>query len=421
MGTLKSMVEFIETSISTASEIDEKLNKIQAHFNTNFNNVIKVRTAEIEFLQNEFFKDPDKFPREVRDLYKESLIEQGKKFKQNLSKLEEQNIKLDGEIKELSKNSHDYFAKIKKVNTDLDNKEERLKSDINTLEEEISAFNKKIDELNTGFGFITNFFGMKKIEKEKEVILKKRNDLLSEIEKIRSKWGSKEEELLELDSKTRDKWNDLYTEFSMTSEKIKNLTTDMDLLIKKATFSNSLAVLHGDEKFLLTAADSKRSDRCRKCSSKNEKNLFFCDFCGEPFSENRKDIEGSLIETGELNIVFRSLTDGLKQSVSFIALIRGIKEGMNTFLKSVKDVKKTEDTYSELPTLKIDVPEISMKFAGHLKELEKKLETDFSKLHPAEFASIMFKETETLFTIKNIETYFTAMGDELNKRTKEQW
>jgi hypothetical protein len=94
---------------------------------------------------------------------------------------------------------------------------------------------------------------------------------------------------------------------------------------------------------------------------------------------------------------------------------------MNTFLKSVKDVKKTEDTYSELPTLKIDVPEISMKFTGHLKELEKKLEIDFSGIHPAEFASKMFKETETLFTIKNIETYFTAMGDELNKRTKEQW
>jgi hypothetical protein len=36
-------------------------------------------------------------------------------------------------------------------------------------------------------------------------------------------------------------------------------------------------------------------------------------------------------------------------------------------------------------------------------------------------ASKMLKETGPLFTIKNIELFFTAMGDELNKRTKEQW
>jgi len=421
MGTLKSLIDFIETSISTASEIDIRLNKIQEHFNVNFNNIVKVRTAEIEFLQNEFFKDQGKFPEEIKVIYKETLIEQGKKFKQNLARLEEQKTKLDAEIKELSKSSLTYFAKLKKTNSDLDKKEEILKSDINLLEDEISAFNKKIDELNTGFGFVTNFFSMKKIENEKEIILKKRDSLLSEIETVRKGWKDKEDKLLALDSEARNKWNDLYTEFSLTAEKIQSLKTDMDILIKKAAFSNSLAILHGDEKFLFTGIDSKKADKCRKCSSRNENNIFFCDFCGEPFSENRKDIEGSLIETGELNRVFKSLTEGIKQSVSFIALIRGIKEGMNTFLNSIKDVKKTEDTYSELPELKIDVPEISVKFAGHLKELEKKLDVEFLNLHPADFASKMQKETESLFTIKNIELFFTAMGDELNKRTKEQW
>jgi uncharacterized coiled-coil protein SlyX len=421
MGTLKGMIEFLESSISTASDIDEKLNKIQEHFNSNFNNVVKVRTSEIEFLQDEFFKDPGKFPDQITEHYNKSLIEQEKKYKHNMTRLSEQRDKLENEIKILSGKSASYFSSLRKSNSEMDKDEEKLKKRIDALEVEISAFNKKIEELNTGFGFITNFFNMKKIENEKEDLIAKRDDLLSAIESVRTKWMDKEKELLAMDSEAREHWNDLFTDFSLTAEKIKSLTSGMDLLIKKAAFSDALAMLHGNEKFLFTGEGLTPADRCRRCSSKNDKNYFFCDFCGEPFSENRKDIEGSLVETGELNRVFTALTGGIRQSVSFIALIRGIREGMNTFLKSLKDVKKTEDTYSELPELKIEIPETSVKFSGHLKEIEKKIDVEFFNLHPAEFASKVLKETESIFTIKNIELFFTSMGEELNKRTKEQW
>ncbi|HNX23298.1 MAG TPA: hypothetical protein PKG60_04580 [Spirochaetota bacterium] len=421
MGTLNSMVEFLESAIVTVTDIDDKLSKIQEHFNSNFNNVIKVRTSEIEFLQNEYFKNPEKFPSEVKSLFNKNLYEQGKKFKLNLKKLSEQKEKLENEIKTLSGKSFSDFNNLKKENNKSDKSDEKIIAEINSLENEISEFNKKIDELNTGFGFITNFFNMKKIDKKKEILLKKREVLISEIESVRNKWIDKEKELLRLDSEAREKWNNLYTDFSLTAEKIKSLTSDMDILIKKAAFSESLASLHGDEKFLYSATGITDISKCRRCSSKNEKNYFFCNFCGEPFSENRKDIEGSLIEAGELNMVFHSLTEGLKQSVSFIALIRGINEGMKTFLKNLNDIKKAEETCPELPALKIDIPEISAKFAGHLKEIEKKLDIAFFNLHPADFASKMLAETETLFTIKNIEMFFTAMGEELNKRTKEQW
>jgi len=275
MGTLNSMVEFLESSISTASAIDEKLNKIQEHFNANFNNVVKVRTSEIEFLQNEYFKTPEKFPSQIKELYNKSLYEQGKKFKQNLTKLTEQKDKLETEIKTLSKDSSANFSTLKKTNTTLDKREEEIKIEINSLENEISVFNKKIDELNTGFGFITNFFNMKKIDGEKEIILKKRETLLLEIENVRNSWKERESKLLAQDSEVRNRWNDLYTDFSITSEKVRILTDDMDMLIKKAAFADALSSLHGDEKFLLTSTGVTDISRCRRCSSKNEKNYFF--------------------------------------------------------------------------------------------------------------------------------------------------
>jgi len=52
--------------------------------------------------------------------------------------------------------------------------------------------------------------------------------------------------------------------------------------------------------------------------------------------------------------------------------------------------------------------------------VEKRINTDFSTLHSSDFASKMLAETETLFTIKNLEELFPAMGKELNKWIKEQ-
>lgn len=275
--------------------------------------------------------------------------------------------------------------------------------------------------MNTGFGFITNFFTMKKTDRLKKELLDKRNEHIDQIENIRNKWIKAETDIGQQDSQIQEKWTYLQAEYSILTEKILNLETTREDLIKKSAFTEAIGSLSGYEKYLSINAEKEKPGKCRSCNSRNLKNIFFCDFCGSPFSENRPDIEGSLIETGELNNIFLSLKQGIKQSVSLIALMRGIKEGVNKFLQSIKDVKATEDKYSQLPTLKINVPLFSKDFAEKLKEIDKSIEIKLQDIHPLKFAEEIEKNTSSILNGPDIEKFFVLMGNELNKRTKEQW
>ena len=87
MGSLKNMIAFLEDTAETLVSITEKLEKIQSHFNKNFNNVAKIRSDEIEFLQEEFFKDKNLFPDEVNKLFNEGLKSQADIFADRLKEL----------------------------------------------------------------------------------------------------------------------------------------------------------------------------------------------------------------------------------------------------------------------------------------------------------------------------------------------
>lgn len=421
MGTLNGMIEFLESSIITTEKIIDKLNTIQEHFNSSFSNIIKVRTSEMEFLENEFFSSPEKFPDGFEEIYHRNLSGQKKNFRESLLKLTDEKIKLENEIKFLNGNNLSFFSSLKTANTELDKKVEKIKDEISSLEKEISEFNRNIEEFNTGFGFIINFFNMKRIENKREILLRKREALINAIVLVRNKWTDKDKEIQFMNAEIREKWSDLFTGFSLVSEKIDTITSGMEMFIKKAALSETLSDFHGGERYVNRNIGLTHPERCRRCSSRNKKNYFFCNLCGEPFIVNRRDVEFSLIRTAELNRVYEVFEEGIKRCLSYTELIQSIKEGMSTFLQSLIDVKKSEDNCSVLPTLKIDVPEFSIKFEGSLKEIEKKLSIDFFILHPAEFASKMLAETEMFLNVQNIEMFFTSMGDELQKRTKEQW
>lgn len=87
MSSLKNMIAFLHDTSETLESINNKLEKIQSLFNKNFNNVVKVRSDEIKFLQEEFFNDKNRFPEEVDNLFKAALESQDKIFSKKLIEL----------------------------------------------------------------------------------------------------------------------------------------------------------------------------------------------------------------------------------------------------------------------------------------------------------------------------------------------
>ncbi|MBN2078729.1 MAG: hypothetical protein JW838_07165 [Spirochaetes bacterium] len=420
MGNLKGMLDFLKDTRKHLNEIEEKLEKIQAYFNDNFANVNEIRRSELEFLQEGFFRDPKAFPEEISALFRAAVKEETAAFDAHLADLDKKRDELNRAFAEIDGERLAYFTRVKGKNIGLDKKEERLKGKVLELEEEIGTYNGTIDELNTGLGFITNFFRMRKIQRKKDELLEKRDGIIVEIEDIRSKWKEATKKFGLEESGIVVKWNRTQTELSMTEEKIASLTERREELIKKAAFVTALNKLTGSEEFIAKAVKAEPPDRCPRCKSDNRSNRFFCYYCGARFADDRPDVTGSLVEVGELNGVHGSLQEGIAGSVSILALMRGIATGVSEFTKSVESVKSSEDRYP-LPKLKIDVPAFSREFAEKIASMTEKVDVKFVNLHPMEFTKPLSEHTEKSFTNDGIERFFTAMGEELNKTTKAQW
>jgi len=323
-------------------------------------------------------------------------------------------------MKDADKKRKDFIEKMKSENSKLDVREEKLKTRVDLFQNEIDDYNRRIDELNTGFGFLVNFFHMRNIQKKKDSLLEKQKSIIEEIDDVRTVWEDRLKAYRGETEKIENEWKDARVDLSMISEKVETLKKNRDVIIKRAAFGVSLGTLSGGEKYI-SSGRAGGPEKCRRCGSENTSNMFFCRYCGERFSDDRKDIMGSLGEVGELNAVYRDLEAGMKQSVSFLALMKGLKKGLEAMKKSVSSVKESQDKYSALPKLKIDVPGESRDLSRRIGQLEDEIDVSFYNLHPGEFSQSFKKYSDGVFTDKNIEVFFKKIGDELNSTTKAQW
>jgi len=421
MGTLADMIRFLNQTEKSLTSMIEKLEKLQEHFNNNYSRVKLVRETETEFLQSEFFRDPGHFAEELRGVFAAQVEEQTRIFDENLRHLEET-------WRELTKKQHDaderrvnLMQKIRQNNQRLDNREERLKARVQELEAGIGRFNAQINELNTGFGMVINLFKMRKIQRTKVELLQQRDQLVEEIEDVRQQWQEKVAQHAEEETAAQEAWNTARVDLAVAEEKVNNLKENRAELIRKAAFVRLLDQLAGGEKYLQGEIRETPFEQCPHCKSANAGNRFFCRFCGERVAPDRQDIGGSLLEVAELNAVYTDYQQGITGAVSFLALMKGLRQGTETFKKSVATTKESQDKYSALSELRIDIPPVSAEFARRLTELDQRIEVRHLNLHPAEFARSVHEATAGFLTDGEIEKFFTAMGDELNRRTKEQW
>lgn len=424
MANLANSINFLEKTNKDLNSIIGKLVELQIYFTENFNNVVEIRNNEYEFLQDEFFKDRSSLPDKIGKLYDIELEAQEKEFDKNFEELEKQRKALEKTLEDIDKTRTDLLDRFRRYNTDLDREEERLKKAVEGFEKKIKEYNRKIDGLNRGFGFILNLFNMKKIQKEKEKFLKARNNLVKDIERVRKTWQKKEKEISKELEDLKKSWNDPHTEHSLVIEKLNYLKGNREQIIKKATFAEALKTLKGNEDFILELIQSDRPDppsACPRCKSDNKNNTFFCMYCGERFFDDRLDIQGSLVEVGELNTVFENLLEGMKETVSVLALMKGLKKGVEAIKKSYQDVKASQDRYPSLSTLKIPIPPKSEKMPQYIEQLDKQIEVEYKNLHPHEYYDQFKIYMDEYFVEKNIKEYFESFGDELNKATSEQW
>jgi hypothetical protein len=416
MGNLKSFIKYLNDRINVISDCEKRLCGLQEKYETFFGEVNKVRESELGQLTEHILTDRASLPAWFDRALDKAEAEVEKELAEKLAKLEEQHRDLCGKAERLRVLSVGEEQKIRKKNVALDGEEERLKARNQKLLADIADYNDRIRQMGKGFGFFANFFKMRRMAKEKQELADAQADIASRIEGLRARWAGEEKEYTAKELDLQKQWIAQETEAAGVRTKIDYLQQARPRILLRSTVERVLFELVKET----PEPDPKKDPQCPRCQTPNSRESHFCQICAQRLTDDRPDFEGSIREIAEINHHHGRFSDGMRACQEIIGLVRGLKTGLEAFMKSVKDVKHSQDRH-KLSTLSINVPGASAEYGKQFDALRKTVaKTDLS-LHPQVFAKRVEELAKQVFTEKHIKDYFERMGNELSARAHAQW
>ena len=414
MGRLKDFYGYLEERRKLLAEIEERLCKLQEKYESYFSEISKVRDSEFKQLREIILTDRSKLPGDFNRALDENLKKQERRFDGKLEDLKRERDKLQKEAEEKRRASSRDEKAIRKKNVVLDREEEKLKDRNQQLLAQIAEFNRRIRDMGKGFGFFTNLFKMRALQKERKLLDEQQSDLAARIDRLRQRWQERETSHHEKETKYRRDWVEISTEAAALQTKIEYLESSRTRIVQRSAMEQVLFDMQP------SLAEPQQNDPpCPRCKMPNPKTHHFCHICAQRLTEDRPDFSGSIAEIAEINIHHARFSEGMQACQEIIGLVRGLKTGLEAFEKSVDDVMDSERRYP-LPKLQINVPQKSQDYGKHFDGLKQMTAADLS-LHPKVFAKKIQTMTSEIFTENRIKDYFETMGQELSRQAEKQW
>lgn len=414
MGRLKDFHGYLEERRALLSEVEQHLCKLQEKYESHFSEITKVRDNEFKQLREIILTNRAKLPGDFNRALDENLKKQERQFDSKLADLKQERDQLQKKAEEKRKASAKAEKAVRRSNVNLDREEEALKARNQKLLTQIAEFNRRIKEMNKGFGFFTNLFKMRSLQKERKLIDQEQADIAARIDRLRQRWQEREARHHDKETKYRSEWVDLSTEAAAVQTKIEYLESSKTRIIQRSAMEGVLFDMQP------ALQEPKQGDPpCPRCKMPNPQSHRFCHICAIRLTKDRPDFKGSIGEIAEVNIHHARFSEGMQASQEIIGLVRGLKSGLDAFMKSVDDVMDSERRYP-LPKLKISVPKKSKSYGKHFDGLKQIAAADLG-LHPKAFAKKIQIMTSEIFTENRIKDYFETMGNELSRQADSQW
>jgi len=414
MGRLQDFLSYLADRRAIVDQIEQRLCDLQAHYETFFAEVSKVRDAELGQLIEHTLSDRSCLPDWYNAAVDTQQVEVEKELDARLQTLVEERDRLEQEAEAERARSAAAEQEMRARNLELDTEEERLKQRNHKLLSEITTYNEQIRELGRGFGFFAGFFKMRRLARQRQALDREQADVAARIEGLRARWQAADQEHATAEAGRRSSWVELETRAGAASAKLDALREAWPSIVARSTVERVL------EKRALKLPEGEAEERfCPRCSTLNPAANHFCHICAVRLGQDRPDFAGSVEEMAELNRHHRQFSEGMRACQEIIGLVRGLGSGIDAFTKSVEDVQASEKKYP-LPKLNIDVPAASVEYGSNFDRFKAAVDQDL-KLHPKVFADQVGALVHEAFTEEAIKTYFETMGQELSRQAEAQW
>ncbi|MBI2896367.1 MAG: hypothetical protein HYY06_22610 [Deltaproteobacteria bacterium] len=414
MAGLVGFLKYVDDRRAVVSQIEKRLLGLQAQYESFFQEVARARETELGQLARLISSQRASLPPEIDRALRAAGADVEREYDERLRELGEKAGTAERAADELRRESIGREQAVHAKNTSLDSREEELKARNAELLDRIRRYNGRIRQLGGGFGFLSNFFAMRGLHKERRAIDHEQADVAAQIEQLRAAWARVEEEHSRTEEALRKKWVERSAEAAALRTKLEYVESSRQRIVTRSTLERVLFQI-GAQRPL----GGPQDPTCPRCARPNPAGNHFCAYCAQRLGTDRPDFAGSWEEIAEINHHHAVFSEGMRACQEIIGLVRGLGTGLDNFARSVSEMCATQSRYP-LPKLQIAVPEASVAWGQNFDLFDRTL-TLPEVQHPLELARQARAFIDRTFTESSIKAFFETMGEELSRQAKAQW
>ncbi len=414
MGTLKDFRDYIADRQGVVEDVERRLLALQEKYESFFQQVAAVREVELGQLSVHVAERRGTLPDGMDDALDAAVEKARRDLDAQLVRHTAEHSSLVVQAEKARAEALEYEARAHQENEDLDAEEEQLKVRNEQLYGDIESYDAQIKELSTGFGFLTRLPDLRRIQAERRRLQGEQLDVVARIESLRARWAERAPEVERVVAERETTWSELIAKASNMQARIEYLQLNRDRIVGRTALERVLFERFPER----SPKEGEPAKPCPRCGMQNPEANFFCHVCATRLGADRPDFDGSLLEIAELNHHHRRFASGMQACQELVALVRGIRSGLESFSLSVESMITTQRIHP-VSTLRIDVPAVAVEQGAAFDTLLEQVSTPES-LHPVAFIQLVGHATDA-FSQECLQNYFDAMGDELSRCARSQW
>jgi predicted nucleic acid-binding Zn-ribbon protein len=274
---------------------------------------------------------------------------------------------------------------LRKLNPELDAQEEALKQEVVGLESQVAALDDRIAHRARWFGSFTHRAEIRELGKQLEQLDARLTEAEKSLGQVREQWKTKAAKAAGEDTELQASWS--------ANE------------LRAARLRQDLSLLTDD-----LAAEAER------------RALFaLVDGAAVPPPTGDAEVDRVLAEVDKIADTLADQEGALAAGSEMLGMLKGLGEGLDGFRKAIASVVAEQEGHSELPQLRVDVPDDAAAFHAVWPELARYVVDEKQMAaFPGHFLRALRQLLDERLTPAGIERMFNELGDALTRAT-ERW
>ena len=383
---LATMVYYLDSKVEKINALVKEIEEIQHEFESRFmqsqQRYDNARAAASAWVEGHEWKQPAW----LAEAIEKALPPMRDRKRARIDELKGQLSELATQRQGIEQQNDATMEQIKSQNPQLNAREEELKQQETEARDHFYKLTAEWKKTGGGLGWL---LGPGAVRKAREAMEKANADWINinaRLAEVRNSWVALKQKTDETEATLQQAWRLRVAEIARLNRELAELERDLESVARGGVVDELLCAI----------VEAKGSDQ--------------------------PDFDKLLAEVIAAHDENNAYEAGITQVAELMGLMKGVCEGLTRMGESVKSVQEEQDAHSELARLKLETPPVVLQFHQLWAEMRPVvLDEKEAAAHPTQFAENVKQALGDRLSDKAIDAMFTALGDELNRATKEQW